>query len=266
MRGWVRLEFMGGMCALLRRNHFIFIYRAACKYNARVRHVDLAADDYLGVVFCPHKVRKMVESKPYDLIPVHRKKRGCKPTLEWFESPTGCTAYVGSKASVVRLRVYQKGGQLHDTVKGKKFPSWVRWESIFKRKAGHELDYAILHPDYWVKYLLGSSKYLADLWQDNGLKATWQPDTCISEPREIAAKALLIIKKQWGGVLWHLKRLMGSEAFFDAVLRESGGPLADLHDWDMPYVLEMLAQLQQAPCEAAVAAAAPADTTDTVEW
>lgn len=264
-RGWVLLEIRGGLCALLQRRQWISLYRMACKYQARIGHVDLAADDFEGQYFCPHKVRRVVEESPYDLIPTHRANRAHKPTLEWMESPTGCTCYVGSKQSIVRLRVYQKGRQLHDTREGREHPAWVRWESIFKRKTGYELEAAILHPDYWLQYLLGSSKYLAAIWNENGLVATWKPETAIMEPREIAAKGLLTMKEQWGGMIYHYRRLMGSEAFLDWVERTASPtcPLAELMQHDVPYILEIAEEMQR-PSSAAADAASPADDLEEV--
>jgi DNA relaxase NicK len=215
------------------------LYRAACKYGARLGHIDYAADDLLGKYFSPDLIRKKFKADPAAFVPGHRLGKGFhRLPEEWYESPTGKTLYLGSRGATTRTRVYEKGRQLHETDKGRRHPAWCRWEVTLRRANGVELDLGLLHPDYWLQYLLGSCGHLAQIWKSKGLRATYMNDKAIEEPLDRAVKGLLSLRNQWGPMIYDLQSLMGSEALFDIIAREQTiGPLVGLSVYDVPEIM-----------------------------
>jgi hypothetical protein len=237
-RDRVLLEIRGGLCSLLQRRQYLFLYRSACKYGARLGHIDYAADDLLGKYFSPDRIRKEFNADPAAFVPVHRVGKGFhRLSEEWYESPTGKTLYLGSRGATTRTRVYEKGRQLHETYKGRQYPSWCRWEVTLRRANGVELDLALLHPDYWLQYLLGSCDYLAQIWKSKGLRATYMHEQPIEEPLDRAVKGLLSLRNQWGPMIYDLQCILGSEGLLDAIARcPIDRPLAGLSSYDAPEI------------------------------
>ena len=261
-RGWVLLEICGGLCKQLGRREWLSLFRTACKYPVRIGRVDLALDDFAGNVFNVPQIRSDFQANPACFLPSHRVKSGGSvlPTHEWYESDSGRTIYIGSRASTTRGVVYEKGRQLKAEGKldGIKNPAWVRWETRFTRNKLVELEPHLLHPDYWLNAALGSSDYLSKLLERKGSRFTMRVDRAIEEPREIAARGLLTLKLQYGGMIGHLIRLFGSEGFQGLVERnDQDSPLVDLSPRDVPYILEKLKALRDASGACDVAPAAP---------
>jgi DNA relaxase NicK len=246
-RGRIQLEIRGALCALLQRRQYISLSRAAGRYGGRLGHIDYAADDLLGKYFSPDLIRKKFKADPAAFVPVHRLGKGFhRLSEEWYESPTGKTLYLGSRGATTRTRVYEKGRQLHDTYKGRKHPSWCRWEVTLRRANGVELDLALLHPDYWLQYLLGSCGYLAQIWKSKGLRATYMNEKPIEEPLDRAVKVLLSLRNQYGPAISDLRGDLGDEALLDVISRrQMTGPLAELTAYDAP---EILARFDAALC------------------
>jgi hypothetical protein len=290
--GWVQFELCGAFLAILPRFIHLAIYRYACKYEARLNRVDLAADDYLGNHFCPRKVLKDWVKKAYRFLPGHRAGRGShKPVRDRAGVPeTGETAYINrTPDSSIMLRIYDKGLERRekgDLISYHKFPRWVRWETSFKRQKGTVIDYQVLHPDYWVVCMLGSSQYFADIFKKKGLRVIWRLEKAVDEPLERAAKLLLTLERQYGGGIGHAVRVLGLEGFFSQVCRQdSGSYMAHLTHYDSEAVLDKLHDLRfltltsdaspelaqwlaqvRAVSETKSATVAPGTSADTVEW
>lgn len=245
-RGWVSFEIRGGMCPYLTRREWfgMFCWIVRCGDKARLGRLDLALDDLGGKLFSVDGADAQYKLDPSSFLPEHR-LGSPRPARKRIDSDDGSTLYVGARTASVRHTVYEKGRQLAHKIQGKRYPDWVRWEVCFKRAKGAELDPLLLHPDYWASFAVGSSKYLAQLWDRNGCRATWSPGNVFEEPQEKLAKALLTLRRQYGAVFHHLRRLMPLETILDTLAREPKEPcgLEGLRLRDIPAVFEKLQEL-----------------------
>ena len=74
----------------------------------------------------------------------------------------------------------------------------------------------------------------------------------------MAAKALLTLKQQWGGMIGHLARLFGSEELVGLITRnDQASPLVDLSSRDCSSILEKLEALRYSSESQAAEASAP---------
>lgn len=254
-RGWMRLDISGKMCHLLTRVIWLGLFRSACKYAFRLNRVDAAVDDLSGSVFDVFGIDEDFRRDRRAFLPVHRSS-GIEPDRGWEDKDNGVTLYINRDSSIGHC-IYQKGLQMSKVLRrseGFRNPRWVRWEVRFRRKRQDlELEPQLLHPDYLAEAAAGSCKYLANLIKRKGAKFTMWHHKPKEESQETAAKAILWLLTQGGGVIGHLWRLFGPvEALKLISRRDEDSPLANLQRSDIPAILERL-QVLQASSEATAA-------------
>lgn len=265
--GWVQFELTGAFCRLMTRRAWIYLFRALCKYQGNILRADLAIDDLHGLVFDLSKIDEEFRGNPFLFIPGYR-KGGHKLPRKWIESETGNTLYIGKRASRIYQRIYEKGEKWRSegADMGKKYPNCVRWEIEFKRQKG-EIDNHLVHPDYWLEYALGASRYLANLWGREGLKATWTPERDIDPTPERAAKALLALFKQWGPTIGHLAKIYGSEGLIRRISRDGESGLESLTPYDQPLIDQLMADLRaNGVCGSSPEGAGGPSADDLPDW
>lgn len=95
------------------------VYLTLQHLHARITRVDLAHDDYLGLISLPSVVE-------WYLAGDFHSGKGRPPTgelIDDFNSGAGKTLYIGKRENGKLLRIYEKGKQLGDPLS-----PWVRWE------------------------------------------------------------------------------------------------------------------------------------------
>ena len=242
--GWVQIELTGAFCRIMTRRAWLFFFRSLCKYEGNILRVDLALDDLHGVIFDIAEIDKKFKLNPFLFIPNYR-KGGHKLPREWRENEVGRTLYIGKRTSRIYQRIYDRGPKwlAEGCPLGKQYPKCIRWEIEFKRQKG-EIDNHLLHPDYWMQYAVGSSRYLGALFGTTGLKATWTPLPDTDPTPERAAKALLTLSRQWGPVIGQLSRIYGSEGLIARIQRDAECGLESLTPYDQPLIDQLLADLR----------------------
>ncbi len=264
-RNWVMVEFRGGMCSLLRDQDWISLYEWARRFAGRIGRIDIAADDKNGLVFDVFKIRKDYLENPRNFCPIYKMSAGGRlPKPTWIESE-GATFYLGKSSGPLMHRVYQKGIQLADTIEGKAFPRWVRWEVQFQRSKSN-LHLELLLPSSWVPAFIGSSNYIIERTDQVGARFSDVKAEPLDEPREVAAKGMKAFSDQWGGWVRELVRIHGVEAFLGAIERPSSNPvLSDLTHYDSKSILSMLAVLRSGG-PACGSGAQPVSSSELLEW
>ncbi len=255
--GWVQFELRGALLALLPRREQLAIYRFACRAQVRLNRVDIACDDFQGKYFCPRQAYKDWEIDPCRFLPGHRYDKGSRaPVRDRQGTPeNGETTYIGSQQSSIRLRIYDKSLQLkamnRQSVEALRHPSWVRWETEFKRRNGVTLDYLLLHPDYQLAFCLGASQKLADIFGRSGLRGVWLIPKAKQEVIEQAARAGLSLRKQRGVSNYYLIQVFGLQGFLDRYARpDKDSPLASLSPGDADAIDAMAWELEHAADDA----------------
>jgi hypothetical protein len=262
----VMVELRGGICSLLRRQDWISLHGWATKFDGRVGRIDIAADDKNGLAFDVFKIRDDHKENPRSFCPVYKIGHGGRlPKTLWIEGE-GATFYLGKSSSQLMHKVYQKGIQLSDTVEGKAFPRWDRWEVQFQRSNSSSLHRDILLPSSWVPAFIGSSNYIMERTDQVGARFSYPKIDPIHEPREVAARAIKALSEQWGGCIREMVRVLGLDAFMGAVERSTSNLVfSDLTRYDADAILEMLASLRDGG-PACGSGALVACSSDVLEW
>jgi DNA relaxase NicK len=264
-RGWCLLEIRGGLCALLGRREWLNIWRFSSRLDARLGQIDLAVDDLSGLMFNVKEIYKESLENGARFLPPYR-PQGKLLEPDYRESPTGKSLRLGTRDSAIMFRFYEKGKQLGHTLQGIKNPKWVRCEMVLRRPQKGELNRDIIHPDEWVKALMGHSRYLKEKFDLRGVRYIMPFRDPVDEPREVAAKGLEHLRNQYGVTIAAYVELMGSEAFLGAVMRKGKHPvLSQLTRFDVPAILEMQARLR-AGGPASGSGALVACESDALEW
>jgi DNA relaxase NicK len=234
------------------------IHRFAVSTKARLNRVDIALDDYHGKYFSPRQAFDDCETKAGARVylPEHRFNKGSKePKRKMIGSPEdGQTCYIGTQCSSTRLRIYDKALQLKntnsDSIDSLRHPTWVRWETEFKRKNGVKLDYRMLHPDYWLSFALGASHKLSEIFGQFGLRGVWLMPRGKQDVIEKAARSALSVRKQYGRSIGHLIRYYGLQGFADRfAVADDKGSMAGLTCHDAGAVDVMMWELEHPEVE-----------------
>jgi DNA relaxase NicK len=239
-RGWVLIEIRGALCALLREQDWVSLWRLGCRFKGRLGQIDLAADDLTGHALNVHEIDRDFVKNRARFLPVHR-NQGKLPPRELIASDTGATLYIGTRESCTMFRIYEKGKQLAHTLKGMENPKWVRWEMVLRRVNKVDLSIDLIHPDKWVKALMGHSRYFKEKFDLKGVRFTSPKTDHTQEPLEVAAMALHTLDKQYGCMIGLLSSIMGPDGFLGAVSRKGTHPvLSDLNSFHKSAILEKL--------------------------
>jgi hypothetical protein len=127
-----------------------------------------------------------------------------------------------------------------------RYPTWVRWETEFKRKNGVTLDYRMLHPDHWLSFALGASHKLSEIFGQSGLRGVWLKPKGRQEVIERAGRAGLSLYKQRGVSNYYLLHLYGLDAFLEHFCRpDEDSPLASLIPGDIPAINDFMWKLDK---------------------
>lgn len=262
----VMLELRGGICSLLQDRDWISLHRLVTKCDGRIGRIDIAADDKNGLAFDVFKIRDDHKENPRSFSSVYKVGNGgrlAKPL--WIEGE-GATFYLGKSTSQLMHRVYQKGIQLTDTVEGKAFPKWVRWEVQFQRSSSSSIHRSILLPTSWVPAFIGSSNYIMERTDQVGARFSYPKIDPLCEPREVAARAMKALSEQWGGCIREMVRVLGLDAFMGEVERSSSNLVfCDLTRYDAYAILEMLKNLRDGG-PASGSGALVSSSSDIIEW
>ena len=263
-RGWVMLELRGALCALLRRQDWISLWRLGCRFEGRLGQIDIAVDDLTGDVFNVSKIDRDFRKNRARFKPPYR-TQGKVPAREMIVSDTGATLYIGSRDSAVKFRIYEKGKQLAETVKGKKNPNWVRWEMVLRRtKLDLRMD--LIHPDEWVKALMGECRYFQEKFGSRGVRSSIPQKNPIREPVEAAAIFMHNVHKNYGPGLGSLRGLMGDTPLLDVLVRGDYHPLFSyLTSYDIPALKEDIEILRDGG-PASGSGALVSTESDVLEW
>ena len=139
-RGRTWLSFSGTLCA--RVTDWQAVALALVTWDARITRVDLAHDDFLGLIRLD-EIQAMYLAGDFN-------NGGRRPTCslagDWLEvSGKGRTFYVGRRGNGKFLRIYEKGKQLGDANS-----PWVRWEVEFGSRDRVIPFHVLVDPDYFL--------------------------------------------------------------------------------------------------------------------
>ena len=90
---------------------------------------------------------------------------------------------------------------------------------MFRRTDKTGLELNLLLPGNWAKAWLGSCKWLQAKFKQTGARFVIKTEKAQRDAQEKAARAILQIEKQYGGVISHLHRIMGLEGLLELVER-----------------------------------------------
>ncbi len=263
-RGWVMLELRGALCALLRHQDWVSLWRLGRRFDGRLGQIDIAVDDLTGDVFNVKKIDRAFRKNRARFKPSYR-TQGKVPAREMITSDTGSTLYIGSRNSGVRFRIYEKGKQLGQTIKGIQNPNWARWEMILRRtKLDLRMD--LIHPDEWVKALMGECRYFQEKFGLRGVRSSIPQKNPIREPVEAAAIFMHNVHKNYGPGLGSLRGLMGDTHLLDVLVRGDDHPLFSyLTSYDIPGLKENIKILRDG-APAGGSGALVSTESDVLEW
>lgn len=214
----------------------------AIRFQARLGAIDIAGDDYHGALgIHPAVVRRDHEADSSSFKPSEQRGRGVR-FHRWYEEKDAATLYLGGERSSIRHRIYEKGKEQKDPL----HLSWHRWEVMFRRTDKTQLALELLKPTSWRSAWLGSCDYLRAKFNESGARFVSKIEDVRLDAQEKAARVLLQLERQYGGVIYHLVRVLGSEGFVGLLERNPGDSGFEvLTSEDVPGIMNHLEVLKR---------------------
>lgn len=250
-RGWCLLHIHGALCKLLRPKDYRSLYCLAKRLEAlgdnmvRLGAIDIAGDDFHGQLgIHPSQVRRAHYRNDRAFMPGHLVKGQAPRFHKWYETPEGSTLYLGGQRSSIRHRVYEKGKEQKDQL----HLSWHRWEVMYRRTDKASLQLELLLPSRWASAWLGSCKWLQRKFKETGAQFVNKTEKARREAQEKAARTVVQLEKQYGGVISHLVRILGAEELLALLERLSlDSDLSDLTSEDSEEIIKLISELKHHP-------------------